>query len=126
LLALTDSDPLVAVDVTGVSRNVAGLLEVTPGARLKIKAAVWNPSSDKLKAGKLRLHAAPGWFASVGEVGVGPIAAYDRSQEIAFEMAAPAMCAARTLRPIVLRYAAGKITSTPATELVWWIPAARK
>lgn len=119
LLALTDSDPLISLEVTGADRNVAGLLDVAPGMRLKVKATIWNPSPRVLAAGIVRLYAAPGWFSDRQTGKVGAIGAYG-SRTVSFEVAAPALCAKRTLRPIVLKYASGNTTSPPATELVWW------
>lgn len=119
LLALTDTDPLISLEITGASRGVAGLLDVTPNARLKIKATIWNPSPCKLAAGEVKLFAAPGWFCKSGEEKVSSIAPYG-SREVEFEVAAPAICSKRTLKPIVVKYESGKVTSTPATEMVWW------
>ena len=121
LLAIQGSEPLVSLEVTGVPRGKADLLEVTPNARLKVKATVWNPSRRKLAAGVLRLHAAEGWSCDAGEAEVDDVEAWG-SREAGFEVAAPPLCAARTLRPLVFKYESGKKTSTPATELVWWTP----
>ncbi|MEO6053331.1 MAG: hypothetical protein ABIP97_04895, partial [Chthoniobacterales bacterium] len=41
-------------------------------------------------------------------------------QEVTFEVQAPALCTKKTLRPLVFKYAADKITSTPCTEMMWW------
>ena len=122
LLALTNSDPLISLEFSGAPRAIAGLLEVKPNTRLKIKATVWNPSPRKLAAGVVKLYAAPGWYANAGEAKIEPIDAYG-SREVGFEVAPPALCAQRTLRPIVLKYESGKATSTPATEMVWWTGA---
>jgi len=119
LLALTDSDPLISLEVAGVPRGKADLLEVKPDARLKINATVWNPSPRKLPAGKVGLYAAPGWFCKEGELNIDAIAPF-ASREVGFEVVAPSLCAKRTLRPIVIKYTADKITSPPSTELVWW------
>ncbi|MEO6055012.1 MAG: hypothetical protein ABIP97_13475, partial [Chthoniobacterales bacterium] len=89
LLALTNSDPLVSVNITGAPRGVANLLDVTPGTRLKIKATVWNPSAQKLPAGEVKLFTAPGWFCVAGEQKVGAIEPYGH-QEVNFEVEAPA------------------------------------
>ncbi|MEO6055164.1 MAG: alpha-amylase family protein, partial [Chthoniobacterales bacterium] len=119
LLALKDFDPLVSMKISGAPRGVAAILEVTPNTRLKIKATVWNPSPKALPAGNVKLYAAPGWFTDNPEVKVESIPAYG-SQDIEFEVQAPAICGKRTLRPIVLKYEAGKTVSTPCTEIVWW------
>jgi len=98
------------------------LLEMTPGARLKVTARVWNPSPRKLPRGLLRLHAAEGWLCDENERRVGSIKPFE-SREVRFEVTAPALCAARSLRPLVFKYEADEIRSTPCTELVWWTPA---
>ncbi|MDP6505315.1 MAG: hypothetical protein QF886_16955, partial [Planctomycetota bacterium] len=121
LLALQDSDPLISLECEGAERKVAGLIEMTPNARLKIKATIWNPSPRRLKKGVIQLHAAPGWFCDRGQARLSSIRAWGK-QEVSFEVQAPSLCAARTLKPIVFRYQAGDVTSTPGTELVWWTP----
>jgi len=121
LLGIQHSDPLVAVVCEGAPRKAAGLLEMTPGARLKVTARVWNPSPRKLPRGLLRLHAAEGWLCRESERKVGSIKPFD-SEEVSFEVVAPSLCAARTLRPLVFRYEADETSSTPCTELVWWTP----
>ncbi|MEO6054186.1 MAG: beta-galactosidase [Chthoniobacterales bacterium] len=119
LLALKDSGPLVSLDITGAPRGVANLLDVTPKTRLKIKVTVWNPSPNKLPAGEVKLFTVPGWFCNAGEMKVGEIEPYGH-QEVIFEVAPPEFFTKYTLRPIVFKYAAGKVTSTPCTEMVWW------
>ncbi|MEO8205120.1 MAG: alpha-amylase family protein [Chthoniobacterales bacterium] len=119
LLALKDSDPLLSMKISGAPRVAAAILEVTPNTRLKIKATVWNPSPRILPAGNVKLYAAPGWFTNKQEVKVESVPAYG-SRDIEFEVQAPAICGKRTLRPIVLKYEAGKVVSTPCTEIVWW------
>jgi hypothetical protein len=74
---------------------------------------------QRMAAGVVRLDAASGWFCRADKTKVDSIDAYS-SREVSFEIEAPAICAARTLKPIVLKYEAEKVTSTPATELVWW------
>lgn len=125
LLALQDSGPLVSLDVTGVPRGVAGLLDVTPNARLKVQAVVYNPSPRELPAGPVRLYAATGWSCDRAEASVGPIRPFGAA-EASFEVVAPPLCAARNLRPLVVKYEAKTVTSTPATELVWWTPRAAR
>ena len=122
ILALTDSEPLVALEVTGAPRKVAGLLEVTPNTRLAVKATVWNPSPRKVAGGKVSLYGPAGWFSGDAEDTVWSIAPYE-SRSASFEVAAPAVCAARNLRPIVVKFSNAEVASTPATELVWWVPA---
>ncbi|MEO8205066.1 MAG: beta-galactosidase [Chthoniobacterales bacterium] len=119
LIALKDSEPLVSLDITGAPRGIANLLDVTPKTRLKIKVTVWNPSATKLPAGEVKLFTVPGWFCVAGEQKVGAIEAYGH-QEVNFELAPPDICTKLTLRPIVFKYTAGKVTSTPCTEMVWW------
>ncbi|MEO6848545.1 MAG: beta-galactosidase [Chthoniobacterales bacterium] len=119
LLALNNSDPLVSLNISGAPRGIAGLLDMTPETRLKIKATVWNPSSRKLPAGEVKLFTFPGWFCVAGEQKVGTIEPYSH-QEVSFEIEAPAICTKLMLRPIVFKYAAGTVTSTPCTEMVWW------
>ncbi|MEO8824582.1 MAG: hypothetical protein ABI443_01995 [Chthoniobacterales bacterium] len=41
-------------------------------------------------------------------------------QEVSFEVEASALCSKYSIRPIVFKYSAGKVTSTPCTEMVWW------
>lgn len=124
LLALTDSDPLIGLEISGAPRGVAGLLEVTPNTRFTITATVWNPSPRKLKGGVVKLYAAPGWFCRSSEVKMRSIKAYG-SRAVTFEVAAPPFCSKRNLRPIVFKYASGEVTSSPATEMVWWMPPQR-
>ncbi|MEO6846919.1 MAG: hypothetical protein ABI443_05615, partial [Chthoniobacterales bacterium] len=118
-LGLTNSDPLIGLEFSGVPRGAAGLLEVTPNAHLKVKATVWNPSPQKLAPGTVKLFTATGWFSNETEQKIGAIEPYS-SQEVSFEIVSPAICSKRNLHPIVLKYQSGKTTSTPATELVWW------
>ena len=124
LLALQQSDPLVSLDVEGAPRGIAGLLEVTPGTRLKIKATVWNPSPRKLSGGDVKIYAAPGWFTDKASAPVGAIDAWGHA-EASFEVAPPAVCAAKALHPIVVKYGKGQNVSTPCNELVWWLPSQR-
>ncbi|MEO6846232.1 MAG: beta-galactosidase [Chthoniobacterales bacterium] len=119
LLALTNSDPLVSLDISGAPRGVANMLDVTTSTKLKIKVTVWNPSAQKLPAGEVKLFTAPGWFAVAGEVKVGAIEPYGH-QEVNFEVEAPALCSKYSIRPIVFKYSAGNVTPTPCTEVVWW------
>ncbi|MEO8206022.1 MAG: beta-galactosidase [Chthoniobacterales bacterium] len=119
LLALTNSAPLVSLDISGAPRGAANMLNVTPGTRLKIKATVWNPSAQKLPAGEVKLFTVPGWFCVAGEMKVGAIEAYGH-QEVTFEVEAPTLFTKASIRPIVFKYTAGKVTSTPCTEMVWW------
>lgn len=126
LLGLTESDPLVSLQFSGPPRGTAGLIEATPGVRFTVKATVWNPSPRKLPAGSVKLFGPPGWFSDRDQVEVGPINAYGHSDPVPFIVAAPSLCAQRTLRPIMVKYATGKVTSTPSTELVWWTKAGRR
>ncbi|MEO8205810.1 MAG: beta-galactosidase [Chthoniobacterales bacterium] len=119
LLALSNSDPLISLDISGAPRGVAGMLDVTPNTRLKVKATVWNPSAKKLPAGEVKLFTAPGWFCVAGEQKVEAIEPYGH-QEVNFEIEAPAICTKFTIRPLVFKYTADKVTSTPCTEMVWW------
>ncbi|MEO6847792.1 MAG: alpha-amylase family protein [Chthoniobacterales bacterium] len=120
LLALTNSVPLISMQIEGVPRAVSDLLEVTPGSKLTVKATVWNPSPHKLPAGAVTLYGAPGWFSSENKIQIDAIEPYSSSKQISFEVMPPAICSSRTLRPITLKYQADKILSTPATEMVWW------
>jgi len=124
LLGIQQSDPLVSVEVEGASRGVAGLLNVTPGTRLKIKATVWNPSPYKLSRGVVKVYAAPGWFSSTDRVRVRSIRAYG-SRDVTFEVASPALCAAKALHPVVVKFECDQTISTPCSELVWWMPPQR-
>ncbi|MEO8206719.1 MAG: beta-galactosidase [Chthoniobacterales bacterium] len=119
LIALKNTDPLVSLDITGATRGVGGILNVTPKTRLKIKATVWNPSPNKLPAGEVKLFTVPGWFCNAGEMKVGAIEPYGH-QEVTFEVAPPELFTKYSLRPIVFKYAAGTVTSAPCTEIVWW------
>ncbi|MEO6846452.1 MAG: beta-galactosidase [Chthoniobacterales bacterium] len=119
IVALNNSEPIVSLDISGAPRGVAGLLDVTPNTRLKVKATVWNPSSQKLPAGEVKLFTAPGWFCNEGVLKVAEIEPYGH-QKVSFEVEAPALCSKYSIRPIVFKYSAGKVTSTPCTEMVWW------
>jgi hypothetical protein len=119
LLALTASDPLLSLDFGGVPRGAGGLLEVRPAAKLKVTATIWNPAAHKLPAGEIALYAPPGWYCTSAKETSAAVPAYG-SQQVAFELAAPGVCAKRNLHPIVFKYAAGKATSPPATEMIWW------
>ena len=66
--------------------------------------------------------AAPGWAVDDSEEKVSDIAAFGH-KTVSFALAAPELCAATALRPIVVRYQSGDHQSTPATELVWWTAA---
>ena len=121
LLGIQQSAPLVSLDVEGAPRGVAGLLNVTPGTRLKLTATVWNPSPAKLSGGDVRIYAAPGWFSIRDRVKVRSTKAYG-SRNVTCEVAPPAVCAARALHPIVVKFESGKTASTPCSELVWWLP----
>lgn len=121
LLGLRQSDPLVSLDVEGAPRGVAGLLDVTPKSRLKLKAKVWNPSKRKLPAGEVELYTAPGWFCDKASAPLDSVDAWGTA-EVTFDVAAPSLCAAKALHPIVVRFETDKISSTPCSELVWWLP----
>ncbi|MEO6848623.1 MAG: beta-galactosidase [Chthoniobacterales bacterium] len=123
LLALTNSAPLISLDITGAPRGVGGLLDVTPGTRLKVKATVWNPSAKELPAGQVNFFADPGWFCNAGEQKISGIKPYGH-QEVNFEVEAPALCTKYSLKPLVFKYESGKVTATPCTEIVWWKAAA--
>ncbi|MEO8205213.1 MAG: beta-galactosidase [Chthoniobacterales bacterium] len=121
LLALTDSDPLVSMEITGVPHGGGELAEVTPGSKLTVKATVWNPSARKLGEGDLKMYGASGWFCNENTAKVGAIQPYSSSKETSFEVVPPEACSKLTLKPLVLKYQAGKVNSTPCTELVWWM-----
>ncbi|MEO6052937.1 MAG: beta-galactosidase, partial [Chthoniobacterales bacterium] len=120
LLGLNDSVPLISTQIEGVPRKIANIPEVNPGNTVTVKASVWNPSSRTLPAGEVKIYGGPGWFCNAASVKVESIAPYSKSKEFTFQVAPPAICSARTLRPITLKYQADKINSTPATEIVWW------
>ncbi|MEO6846377.1 MAG: alpha-amylase family protein [Chthoniobacterales bacterium] len=119
VIALNNSEPLVSLDISGATRGVANLLDVTPNTKLKVKVTVWNPSPTKLAAGQVNFFTVPGWFSNAGDMKVPAIDAFGH-QEVTFEVQAPALCTKKTLRPLVFKYAADKITSTPCTEIMWW------
>ncbi|MEO8207031.1 MAG: hypothetical protein ABI615_12690, partial [Chthoniobacterales bacterium] len=124
LLALTDSDPLVSMEIAGVPAGEVGLAQVTPGSKLTVKATVWNPSPRKLGEGDLKMYGAAGWFCNENTAKIEGIQPYSKSKETSFEVVAPANCSKLTLRPIVMKYQTGKVNSTPCTELVWWAKTA--
>ncbi|MEO8206188.1 MAG: hypothetical protein ABI615_08400, partial [Chthoniobacterales bacterium] len=119
VVALNNSEPLVSMEITGAPRGIGNLLDVTPNTKLKVKTTVWNPSPTKLAAGQVDLFTAPGWFSNVGNQKVPAIDAFGK-QEVTFEIQAPALCSKKTIRPLVFKYAAGDVTSTPSTEMIWW------
>ena len=119
VLLLQDSAPVVALDVAGAPRRIAGLCHVKPSSRLRIKATVHNPSPEPLRAGRLELSLPLGWAADAHERPVQATAPWGK-RTVEFSVAAPPLCAVRRLRPLLLRFHSEGRTSTPVTELVWW------
>ena len=119
ILALRHADPLVGIAFGGAGRGPAGLIRPRAGCELLAKATVYNPSPAALPAGTLRVAAPRGWFLKVSSVSVPAIPAWGE-QKVAFRVRAPEIAAASRLRPLVTRYQAGAVRSTPTTELMWW------
>ena len=122
LLLLQSSEPLLAVDAPGARRGTAGLLHVNPGDRIVLTVSVHNPCDERRPEGRIGLRLPRGWLADHHRRRVRSLKPWG-SRSVRFTISAPALCAARRLRAICLRYQAGELRSTPATELVWWEPA---
>jgi len=119
IMALTKSDPLVGLEITGAQRGVADMLMVQPKSTLQITATVYNPSPSRIPAGQVDLWAHEGWFVDQPQKACPAIEPWGHAV-VHFKVQAPAIGGATRLRPIVVKHqAAGKI-STPATEEVWW------
>jgi len=121
ILALNNSEPLISSEVNGIPRGKAGLLEIKPKTKIKIKVTVYNPSDQTLPYGELKLYGPPGWFCKSSNAKIEGIKPWG-SSSLTFEVLSPEICSKKTLKPIVLKYQSNKIISTPATELLWWIP----
>lgn len=122
ILALNNSEPLISSEVNGIPRGKAGLLEIRPKTKIKIKVTVYNPSDQTLPYGELKLYGPPGWFCKSSNAKIEGIKPWGSSSPLTFEVLSPEICSKKTLKPIVLKYQSNKIISTPATELLWWIP----
>lgn len=122
LLLLQRSEPLLGLKAAGATRGTAALLHVRPGDRLVLTATVHNPCDERRPPGHVTLHVPRGWTSDCHSRKVRPIKPWG-SRSVHFTVTAPGVCAARRLRPILVRYHAGACSSTPTTELVWWEPA---
>ena len=121
ILALKDSCPLISVELEGVKRGSVNLPEIRPGQEFMAKATVYNLSRSSLPAGKLSVSLPKGWFLSDLEKKIPRIKPADH-QTAEFSIKAPEFNDRKRLRPVVFKYEAGKTRSTPAVELVWWLP----
>ena len=119
ILLLRDSAPLVSLRVKGAPRAIAGLLHVSPGTELQVEATVHNPSPRRLDAGDVALVLPRGWSTPRSQRSIRAIKPWAK-RSATFRVTAPSLCAARRLRPLLVRYTNATLTSTPATELVWW------
>lgn len=121
ILFIRENTPLVSLEISGAERKNAGIVELKPDTKIKIKATVFNVSERKLESGKLNLYGPHGWFCKSDSVNIGTIEPWSTKTAV-FEVMTPSICARRTLRPITVKYESTKINSTPCTEIVWWTP----
>lgn len=114
IVGVTDSQPLIGLDVTGAPRGKAGLLEVAPGRELTIRAMVYNASDKACPAQALRLILPRGWTQTAAATPLPAIPAWG-SQSATFRVRPPALNGGLRLRPLLVRYG-----DSVATEMVWW------
>ena len=119
-LALNDAEPLVSVAAGEAKRDAYGLVDFRPGDVVEYRVRVHNPSPRKLAVGEVELRLPAGWFCDGERKPVAAIGAYGASDELVFKVKAPAVNAARRLRPVNFVYRAGAVTSSPAVEMVWF------
>ena len=119
LLLLRHCEPLLGLAAAGMRRGTAGLLHVQPHDRFELTATVHNPCDERRPAGRVTVHLPRGWKSDRHQHRVRSLKPWG-TRTVRFTVSPPAICAARRLRPILVRYYAGESSSTPATELVWW------
>lgn len=119
IVAVRRFTPLIGLRFDGLERGDANLFHVHPGMEFTIDATVHNPSDQELPPGELQLYSPRGWFHRTGTLAVSRIAPWE-SRSATFAVKAPPVCGDKRLRPVVVKYRAGSVSSTPATELLWW------
>ncbi len=119
VVLLRENTPVVGLEVIGAERKNAGLVELKPNKKVILKATVFNLSDRVIDSGRINLYGPHGWYCKSDSVSIGTIKPWEE-KSATFEVMTPAICARRTLRPIVVKFESEKITSTPCTELVWW------
>ncbi len=121
LLIQNQKYPLVSVMAeSGEATDSYGLPDFRPGQAMTFKVKVFNTTPGKLKGGQLTLRLPDGWFYDRESVEVPVVKAFESSEEYAFTVRAPEVCAARRLRPVNFVFDNGKATSTPAVDMVWF------
>ena len=112
--------PLLSVEPVDAPRGEYGLVDCRPGAVVEFKARLFNTTGGKLAKGKVKVRLTDGWLCDRTEAEVGAVEAWGVSDEVTFKVKAPAVCAARRLRPVNFVYESDKTVSTPSVEMVWF------
>ena len=112
--------PLLSVDADLARRGEYGLVDCRPGEVVEFKARLFNTTGGPLAKGKVKVRLTDGWLCDRTEAEVGEVEAWGESEEVTFKVKAPAVCAARRLRPVNFVYESGKTVSTPSVEMVWF------
>ena len=112
--------PLLSVEPVDAPRGEYGLVDCRPGAVVEFKARLFNTTGGKLAKGKVKVRLTDGWLCDRTEAEVGAVEAWGVSDEVTFRVKAPAVCAARRIRPVNFVYESGETTSTPSVEMVWF------
>ena len=112
--------PLLSVEPVDAPRGEYGLVDFRPGAVVEFKAKLFNTTGRKLAKGKVKVRLTDGWLCDRAKAEVGAVEAWGVSDEVTFKVKAPAVCAARRLRPVNFVYESDKTVSTPSVEMVWF------
>jgi len=119
IIALKQFRPLISIMLKNAEQGHAKLGTVTPDRDIEVIADIFNPTSETLPQGLTQLYLPLGWYMDRDEIGTESIAPWGKAT-VTFKIRAPGICARTRLRPIIVKYRAGEIKSTPATELIWW------
>jgi hypothetical protein len=114
--------PLVSLETQGLKQAAAGLPGVHPNDAMTLQATVWNTSQQALTAGRMSLYLPDGWYQNQISIDCATINP-GQSQTVEFRVKAGPYAQAKRLRPMVVKYLSDTVTSTPCTQLIWWMPS---
>lgn len=112
--------PLLSAEAVDAPQGEYGLTDFRPGDTVAYKLKLYNTTGRKLAPGKVKVRLTEGWLCDRTEVALGAVEPWASSEEVTIRIKAPAVCAARRVRPINFIYESGTTTSTPAVEQVWF------